>query len=263
MNTFIEQLKVVNVIRLVTPDSPLYWRIQSSDINRDKKEIHIKNLKRSLLKTNALRLSNIVMDNEFKVIEGQHLVNAARELNLSFPIKVVDKKDYDEKHIVAINTTRKNWDLMDYCDLYVKKGYKSYMGFQNYIETQRITPHVLISMFNKDWKRLGKYTHHFKDGELPWDKTNQDFINEKFYQIRRIYGLATNPIIPDTIYKKQEFNQALICCLEKPRKSYDHDTFIKNIVDTPHNFNIIKSVNDFENEFVRISKNRKHAVCKD
>jgi hypothetical protein len=37
MNTFIEQLKVVNVIRLVTPDSPLYWRIQSSNINRDKK----------------------------------------------------------------------------------------------------------------------------------------------------------------------------------------------------------------------------------
>ena len=106
-----------------------YSMFNPIDGNRNKNELHIKRLKKSM-QENYL-FTTITVNDKFQIIDGQHRFEAIKALNL--PVNYVVCKGYGLKEVQILNQNSKNWtadDFMNgYCDL-GKKDYKLYREFK-------------------------------------------------------------------------------------------------------------------------------------
>lgn len=95
-----------------------YSVFKSVTFNRDVDLRHVERLKKLMTKENLLNLHPIIVNNQMEVIDGQHRLQAARELNQAvFYIQA----DVTYKHILYSNYGQKKLDLRDILKFYAEK----------------------------------------------------------------------------------------------------------------------------------------------
>lgn len=88
-----------------------YDIFKSIDGNRAVSNYAVKNLKNAIKKDNQLRIHPILVDENMRVIDGQHRLEAARQL--AIPIYYI-KSDVDESHFISANANQKTFTAHDY-----------------------------------------------------------------------------------------------------------------------------------------------------
>src|SRR5690606_27736796 len=96
-----------------TTDYSIFGEIES---NREVDLRHVRKLMKAIEKRNLLHLNPIIVDEQNRVIEGQHRLEAAKQLKL--PIYYITDGNVDKSDIAALNTNKKNWAIQDYINFH-------------------------------------------------------------------------------------------------------------------------------------------------
>lgn len=96
-----------------TTDYSIFGEIES---NREVDLRHVRKLMKAIEKRNLLHLNPIIVDEQNRVIEGQHRLEAAKQLQV--PIYYITDNTVNKSDIAALNTNKKNWSAQDYINFH-------------------------------------------------------------------------------------------------------------------------------------------------
>jgi hypothetical protein len=102
-----------------------YKQFKLLHFNRDINLNHVNSLKIAIETKNKLCVNPIIVNSDYEVIDGQHRLQAAKELNVDI-FYIVDE-EYEETDIIIENTNRMLWNESQYVQYYAKKGLADYV----------------------------------------------------------------------------------------------------------------------------------------
>lgn len=146
-----------------------YAKFSYFDVNREIKESHVKALVKAIIKDNKLHQYPIVVDSRYRVINGQHRLEAAKQLQT--PIFYIVDEDATIDDIVTGNTTVRQWHAQEYLDYYIKKGNKNYILLNEFADEYRlsiaISRKVLVGTFSGNDQEIKEFNEgKFEPGSL-------------------------------------------------------------------------------------------------
>lgn len=131
-------------------DIPLIQKTKEYNIfkyinfNRTKKKHHIEQVKKIIQKENLLHLHPILINEKMEVIDGQHRLEAAKELGLEV-YYIQDAISYN--HILNSNLYQKKLSLSDVIKFYAKKdGINSYIYLNKLVDRLNIKPKAILGL---------------------------------------------------------------------------------------------------------------------
>ncbi len=112
--------------------------------NRDKIDRnHVKRLVESIKTRNLLDLRPISVNAEMEVIDGQHRLLAAKELEVEIYYNI--EKDLRSEDIILMNIA-KVWNAHDYLNYYCKNGHMEYIKLCGFMKANNITLKIALSL---------------------------------------------------------------------------------------------------------------------
>lgn len=115
-----------------------YAQFKTMSGNRNVNKAHVRELQRLLVDNgNLTNQFPIVVNKEMEVIDGQHRLEALRELGWEIAYIVEDGATINM--VRAINLGNKNWNWRDLGQSYSNLGNKEYAWFLRFIESQNIS----------------------------------------------------------------------------------------------------------------------------
>tara|TARA_R110002073_G_scaffold312732_1_gene484328 strand:- start:18 stop:884 length:867 start_codon:yes stop_codon:yes gene_type:complete len=270
-----EKCKVVNVVREIKPDNPLYNKMERLLGNRKQLPHNVEKIILRMKKMGFFNFQPIIVyiteDNKVIVkIDGEHRALAAMYLKIPMYVMECKVKDSEIGDItMMLNSGKTNWTLMDYAKYYAKqkddkKVARAYKKFLDHLANNLVTAGVLIAIYNKKISRQetlkdNKYVSLtkgdggniiFKSGGLTYDRDNEHHIEDILCKIRTLETAAMYMPLTHKTIKKQQFQQALLYNLSTP--CFDFDRFLKNLCCSRHQFNSFAKEVDMRAEMVRI-----------
>lgn len=118
-----------------TTQYDMFGRISS---NRKIDRKHVKNLVEVIRANNLLHLNPIIVDGELRVVDGQHRLEAARQLGV--PIYYIVNDSVGKTDIAALNSNKKNWSLVDYINFHTKENRPGFKRLQEFMELYPMMP---------------------------------------------------------------------------------------------------------------------------
>lgn len=97
--------------------------------NRTYNLLHVKRLMQSF--TNKHLISPIIVNENFQVIDGQHRLQASKEMDL--PVYFIIIEGYGITDVQIYNINQKNWVKKDYLKMYCDQGIKEYLQFKKFM----------------------------------------------------------------------------------------------------------------------------------
>lgn len=104
---------------------------KSIDGNRVPNLQHIRRLTDSL-KVHGMKCNPILVNEKMEVIDGQHRLQAAKNVNTFVYYIVVNGYKLEEVH--TLNLNQKNWNKRDYMDGYADMGVESYIKLKEFVQ---------------------------------------------------------------------------------------------------------------------------------
>lgn len=99
-----------------------YDKFDFMSTNRDLSETHLQKLKNQL--STIGQIMPILVTNDMKIIDGQHRYTVLRTLGK--PVKYIISEHEGIEAVHSINTTAKNWNIIDYITQYSKEENENY-----------------------------------------------------------------------------------------------------------------------------------------
>jgi len=115
--------------------------------NRDINPIKVDALVQAIRKKG--QLIPIICNEKFEVIEGQHRLEACREL--AIPIAYVISRGTTSKDIADINNTQTAWNNKDYLKHFSHKNHKEYVEYrkvQTFLDNHALSFHVALMLLS-------------------------------------------------------------------------------------------------------------------
>lgn len=121
-----------------------YSIFKTVNFNRDKNKKHIRNVIKIIKKENLLHLHPILVNDAMEVIDGQHRLEAAKELDLEI---FYIRSNLSYEHILSSNLIQKNASLNDVIKFYaVKDAIPSYMFLYQSLLNLNLSAKALIGL---------------------------------------------------------------------------------------------------------------------
>lgn len=180
--------------------------------NRKLKRPHIDMLKVSIQSNNMLKWEPIIVNGNMEVMDGQHRLQAAKELNL--PIYYIINSTITDNDIIQLNNVVHAWRFDDYLNHFVERGFPEYIKLKNLIETYKINKAHALNLFAKADSESHK---KFKVGEYVCldieeieDVMNKfvkilNFLNEKLDYSQKNY--INTKVFQISLYKFLQFEE--------------------------------------------------------
>ena len=216
---------------LITRDYDLF-RIKPS--NRPIDGQHVKRLKRSLEAKNRMNDFPVIVNRNMEVIDGQHRLEACKEMGIPVHYKIVD--DLIDDDMVRLNVASKRWSYNDVLNYYVSQGNKEYMRLNNLIQRTGITFSMAVALH---YTQRGSIYSKLADGTYLYDPT-LDYYD--FDLLRETLAILRNYKVNPYTLKNKKFIKAFF-------KMVSHELFNKNIwIERIHTFHykLTPSVNEAE-----------------
>lgn len=112
--------------------------------NRLINQKHVDKLKESFQKHDFLPSCPIIVDEEFNVIDGQHRLEAAKQLGIA--VYYVVEKEPDNDLLIDLNITQKKWTATDYVNYYAEKGNEHYIRFRQLLKEIPLDVNTVLDM---------------------------------------------------------------------------------------------------------------------
>lgn len=103
--------------------------------NRKISTTNVNNIKRSILRDGYCKCNEVIVDDMWNVVDGQHTFTACKELGMDIRFKMI--KGVDVNTIITLNTHQKNWVGIDFVKSYAARGYEDYKLLLDVIEANQ------------------------------------------------------------------------------------------------------------------------------
>lgn len=122
---------------LSTTDYGMFSFIAS---NREINTANMGKIVASIKYKNLMHLNPIIVDEKFRVIDGQHRLEACKQLGI--PVFYVVSEGISNVDISLLNASRKNWVLQDYLNFYCTEGHETYKKLSRFMNSHQRIPLV-------------------------------------------------------------------------------------------------------------------------
>lgn len=126
-------------------------------------QAHVKRLIESIRAKNLLELRPILVNKHYEVIDGQHRLEAAKELGVEIYYNI--EEDLTAGDIITLNIN-KQWTLADFLNFYVQNGYDEYIKFKAFMDKNAITARVALNLCLGTMKNVA---NDFRHGKLVFE----------------------------------------------------------------------------------------------
>lgn len=177
---------------------------KSVNFNRDKSKKHIKDVIKIIKKENLLHLHPILVNNSMEVIDGQHRLEAAKELDLEI---FYIQSDLSYAHILSSNLIQKNASLIDVIKFYaLKDAMPSYIFLYDAVLSLNMSAKGIIGLIFGTC--LPALVEQIKDGkfQIPNDPTILNRYVESYQKF--IEFVKSKRITPQAMFSNSKFTIA-------------------------------------------------------
>lgn len=105
--------------------------------NRALYEPHVKRLTRSVMQKNMLEQNPILVNERMEVVDGQHRLEVAKELQL--PVFYVVLTGGNLNDVILNNANNRGWSLLDYLESYIAMGKKDYIKLKEFADEHKLS----------------------------------------------------------------------------------------------------------------------------
>lgn len=139
-----------------------YTKFKNLKSNRDIDAAHVRRLCRAIKKKNHLHLFPVLVNGSFEVMDGQHRIEAAKQLGV--PVYFIVDDNIGDGDIADMNSNKKGWTMLNYIDYHAAKGNQDYVKFAHFCNKHNhISPSTLVFLCDSTGTRN---TDTIKNGEL-------------------------------------------------------------------------------------------------
>lgn len=125
-----------------TKDFTIFKKMEG---NRSLDKYHIKKLKASIEKDNMLHLHPIIVNENFSIIDGQHRLEAAQQLDVD--IYFIQSNEVKDQHLIESNVNQKSWEVENYIDFFaVREKNADYLKLKNMMIQSSLKPKALLTL---------------------------------------------------------------------------------------------------------------------
>lgn len=196
------------------------------DDNRDLNLLHVKRLVQSFQEQHLV--CPIIVNEKMQVIDGQHRLRASRETGL--PVYYIVLPGYGIKQVQVLNTNQKNWNRMDFLQMYCEQGKKAYVELRDFMAEFPdfgINAAMCLIRLNTSGSKQGtlegKKVHmkDFEEGKLQIPNITKSYIYARkimdfkpFYKeyYRPAFVAALIPLFGGKVYNHKEMLHKLSAC---------------------------------------------------
>jgi hypothetical protein len=173
--------------------------------NRPVDRYHIKKLKSSIEKNNHLNLHPIIVNQNFEVIDGQHRLEAAKQLGVD--VFYIKSDVINDEHLIECNVNQKSFEVENYIDYFAVKDKKDeYIKLKKMMASSGLKPKALLTLI------LGVVSSNLleflKTGKFKFpSKENPDIIMQFYYDFCAY--IKDKRIKPFSMFTNHNFTRAL------------------------------------------------------
>lgn len=91
---------------------------------------NLKKILNSIKVRNLLQFRPILVDNQMRVLDGNHRLKAAKALGVEVFYQI--QEVYFDEDIILLNNNQKRWTYSNYCDFYISKGNQEYLKLREF-----------------------------------------------------------------------------------------------------------------------------------
>lgn len=137
-----------------------YTIFTSLEGNRIVNPLHVKKIVESM--KNKVLFIPIIVNEQFQVIDGQHRLEARKQLNLDVPYIICPNYTLEDVH--RANANHKQWSAEDFLNGYAEAGLQEYIYIKEIYEIHKdvVSISTLLCLINKE--RTHDHYKTFKDG---------------------------------------------------------------------------------------------------
>ena len=183
-------------------ESKDYQKFQFVNGNRSTNKLHLNRLKESMSK--EYLVSPIIVNENHEVIDGQHRLSVAKELEL--PVRYIVCKGYGLPQVQRLNQNSKNWGGMEFINAYADLGNEHYNYLIDFMQNNSLSHAVAASLLSEQESLNEK----IKDGEFKaTNKRRADVIADWINILKPMFLPAPQRNFVRallSLYSKEEFN---------------------------------------------------------
>lgn len=221
-----------------TQDYSLFRRIKG---NRQVSQPHVKRLLEAIKNDpQAITYNPIVVNHRMEIIDGQHRLEAIKNINL--PVYYVQVDDLGLEAVQKLNSLSKMWSPMDYAKSFAENGNEDYRIYIDFKLKFKFNHDVLMRYLALDVPMTGNL---FKQGKLV------------IPNVARSYELATYLQDLQQFYERITYrNAANGFYIVATSPNYDHKRMYRQMKNYAQLINEQPLANDYAREFERIYNHR-------
>ncbi|HWY35557.1 MAG TPA: ParB N-terminal domain-containing protein [Nitrosopumilaceae archaeon] len=200
-----------------------YQRFSYLTGNRPIDRYHLKKLKASIEKNNHLNLHPIIVNNKFEIIDGQHRLEAAKQLGVE--IFFIKSDTIEDDHLIDCNVNQKSFEVENYIDYFAVKEKKAeYIQLKDMLKATGLKPKALLTLLLGvvsanilEFLKTGKFK--FPGREEPLEVLNFYFDFTAYVKDKRIK--------PHSMFTNHNFTRALRWIFKTT--GFESDLFFKKL----------------------------------
>ena len=205
-----------------------YEKLRPLAGNRRLNQLHVKRLVQSFRE--CYLLSPVLVNEKFEVIDGQHRVQAAKELGL--PIYYIMVYGYGLHEVQVLNTNSSDWGKKEYLESYVAIGVEPYVQMKKFMEDFpefgiKAAEQILTNSVGGVNNHNSIYSENSKAKTFEEGKLN-------IPNLKKSYAIANDIMKVKQYYEgytRSTFVGAIIGLLKL--KQYDHSEFLHKLSINP------------------------------
>lgn len=187
--------------------------------NRNINNNHLKSLVASMKKENLLALKPILVNELMEVVDGQHRLEAAKELDLEIYYLIISKTG--ARQVSRINSHQKNWKNEDYLNLYVEAfASEEYIKLKSFMSKYNFDLNISFSFLDYPIRKIEKREEFQQGGFVfPTDEESLITLLSKYNSINNL--IKHHNIKPAVAFSSIIFVNSLIRFIKSKKISWD------------------------------------------
>lgn len=199
--------KVKSVDIWQTDDYTIFKKLEG---NREIEESHVKELIRSIQKYgNRTQDFPILVTDKMEIFDGQHRVNALKELGFPVFYQVIENITLDDARL--LNNFKANWTWRNYAESYAGQGNANYTRFMQTADMYPVGYRVLLAYVANRPNLRGD--HDFRVGDLKYSLESEKATHER---LERYQGISKS-----ANFTSAPFAYAVLSFMNRPH--YDQE----------------------------------------
>ena len=190
---------------------------------------HVNELKKSIKAVGYIG-APVLVNKSKEIIDGQHRVEACRQLNVSVPYQIINGANID--YVIKLNATQKNWRLQDYINSYAARGSESYQIIRRFLKESGFI--FDISMFLLVGSDGSNKADAIKDGTVTCTEEMYQRAIKVAQYLHQFDGIKTN--------RRQAFIRGIVYSLRIP--DVEQGLLTKRINANPRAFEYLSDMFD-------------------